>query len=262
MKTFRFIDGNGTRHTGTNFLDGTAEIVEGGIVQKDAGRIQVHRFLPVIEPVAVFCIGLNYLAHARETGMKAPVRPIVFMKNPASVTGHNQSIVLPSSCREPLQVDYEVELGVVIGRSAKNVSVESALDYVAGYTVANDVSARKWQKEGGGGQWVRGKSFDTFCPVGPVFVSADEIEDPNDLALETVLNGQVLQQSRTSDMIFSVRELIAFLSEDTTLMPGTLILTGTPEGVGFTRTPPVFLKPGDRIEMTIEKIGTLVNNVE
>lgn len=260
MRTVRFIDDTGKTCFGTNPENGYADLIENGRVRKGA-KARMSKMLPPVEPSAIFCIGLNYAEHAKETGQERPDRPVVFMKNPASVTGHDDVIVLPESCRDPLQVDYEVELAVVIGKTAKNVSANDALDYVAGYTIANDVSARKWQKTGGSGQWVRGKSFDTFCPIGPAVVLTDEIDDPNNLSLKTVLNGEVMQESNTSDMIFPVEQLIEYLSEDTTLLPGTLILTGTPEGVGFTRNPAVYLKPGDTIEMTIDKIGTLRNTV-
>ena len=149
----------------------------------------------------------------------------------------------------------------MIGKRAKNVAQYEALKYVAGYTVANDVSARTWQLKGGGHQWIRGKSFDTFCPLGPELVMTDEKIDPDNLDISCRLNGELMQKGNTSDMIFSIRKLVSFLSEDTTLLPGTVILTGTPSGVGFTRNPPVFLKPGDRLELTIENIGTLVNMV-
>jgi len=158
-------------------------------------------------------------------------------------------------------VDYEAELAVVIGRTARNVPQQEALDYVLGYTCANDVSARRWQKRGGGGQWVKGKSFDSFCPLGPVIVTSDEIGDPQALGLRSILNGSVMQDGNTSDMIFPVARLIHLLSQDTTLLPGTVILTGTPSGVGFTRTPPVFLAPGDEIVVEIENIGRLLNPV-
>ena len=166
------------------------------------------------------------------------------------------------SCMEPPEVDYEVELAVVIGKTAKDVTAAEALGYVLGYTVANDVSARRWQGARGSGQWVRGKSFDTFCPLGPELVTADELVDPQNLRLTCVLNGQVMQDANTSDMIFPVTELISFLSTGTTLLPGTVILTGTPSGVGYTRKPPVFLMPGDTVDMTVEGIGTLSNPVE
>ncbi len=259
MKTVCFVDENGNSCFGTNFENGFAHLIENGVMSEK--KLKVCKILPPLEPSAIFCIGLNYAAHAKETGQKLPERPVVFMKNPASVIGSDSEIVLPASCRDPLQVDYEIELAVIIGKTAKNISAQNALDYVAGYTIANDVSARIWQKIGGNSQWVRGKSFDTFCPIGPEVVMTDEIVDPNILSLKTLLNGEIMQESNTSDMVFSVEQLIEYLSEDTTLLPGTLILTGTPEGVGFTRNPPVYLKPGDKIEMTIGKIGTLVNTV-
>jgi 2-keto-4-pentenoate hydratase/2-oxohepta-3-ene-1,7-dioic acid hydratase in catechol pathway len=158
-------------------------------------------------------------------------------------------------------VDYECELAVVIGRAARNVSRGEALDYVLGYTCANDVSARDWQKAGGGGQWCRGKTFDTFCPLGPVLVTPDTIRDPNALAIRTRLNGQIVQDCNTSDMIFDVPTLIAFLSGSTTLFPGTVILTGTPHGVGMARNPPVWLQDGDTVTVEIEGIGALTNPV-
>ena len=158
-------------------------------------------------------------------------------------------------------VDYECELAVVIGRACRNVSRAKALDYVLGYTCANDVSARDWQSKWGGGQWCRGKTFDTFCPLGPHLVTAAEIPNPNQLAIKTVLNGQVMQDWNTDDMIFDVPTLIEFLSGSTLLVPGTVILTGTPHGVGFARQPPVFLKDGDTVTIEIEKIGALTNPV-
>ena len=184
------------------------------------------------------------------------------MKPGTAVTDPGSPILLPAACEHGPEVDYEAELAVIIGKTAHNVPVENALDHVFGYTCANDVSARRWQKHAGGGQWVRGKSFDTFCPLGPLLVTADEIPDPQALAIRSVLNGRTMQSSNTGDMIFSVAELIAFISRDTTLRPGTLILTGTPEGVGFARRPPVYLADGDTIEITIEGIGTLANPVQ
>jgi 2-keto-4-pentenoate hydratase/2-oxohepta-3-ene-1,7-dioic acid hydratase in catechol pathway len=160
------------------------------------------------------------------------------------------------------QVDFEGELAVVIGRRCKNVSRQEALNYVHGYTCANDVSARDWQKQKGGGQWCRGKTFDTFAPMGPCLVTADEIPNPNTLAIRTELNGQIVQDCSTSDMIFDVPTLIEFLSGSTTLLPGTVILTGTPHGVGMARNPPLWLRPGDVLSVEIEKIGTLSNPVK
>mmetsp|Transcript_140210 Transcript_140210/g.349476 ORF Transcript_140210/g.349476 Transcript_140210/m.349476 type:complete len:227 (-) Transcript_140210:195-875(-) len=210
-------------------------------------------------PTAIYCIGLNYKQHAKESNMKEPTLPVVFTKPPSSVIGPGEAIVIPAVCSD--EVDYEAELAVIIGKPCKNVSEAEALDYVQGYTVANDVSARNWQLKLGGGQWCRGKSFDTFCPLGPRLVPASDIPDPNDLEISCSVNGQVLQKSNTKDMIFSVRQIIAFLSQGTTLQPGTVILTGTPEGVGAARKPPVWLKPGDKVTVSIEKIGDLTNPV-
>ena len=262
MRIAKFIDQDGNIHYGTDINEGLATCLKGDILYKlerTEDKAEIYGFLSPIEPAAILCIGLNYRAHASEAGMKTPEYPVVFMKNPASVIGHKKHIILPASCRNPLQVDFEVELAVVIGKKAKNVKASNALDYVFGYTIANDVSARVWQLQAGGNQWVRGKSFDTFCQLGPEIVTSDEIANPDNLDIKCVLNGEVMQQGNTSDMIFSVSKLIEFLSEDTTLLPGTVILTGTPSGVGFTRNPPVFLKPGDHLELTIEKLGTLEN---
>ena len=265
MRITRFLDEHNSVCYGTDIEDGVATLLNDDIfgeIKEIGDRVRVKKILPPLNPAAVFCIGINYKAHAAETGMKLPEYPVVFMKNPASVIGHGMPIVLPSSCRDPLQVDYEVELAVIIGKEAKNVPVDKALDYVAGYTVANDVSARTWQANAGARQWIRGKSFDTFCPLGPDLITPEDVTDPDNLNLKCVLNGEVMQESNTADMIFSTSRLIAYLSEDTTLLPGTAILTGTPSGVGFTRNPPVFLKPGDEIRMTIEKLGTLINTVK
>lgn len=224
-------------------------------------EVEVARWLAPAQPPAVYGIGLNYRAHAAETGAQLPENPVMFMKPGTAVTDPGSPIVLPAACDHGPEVDYEAELAVVIGKTARNVPAERALEHVLGYTCANDVSARRWQKHAGGGQWVRGKSFDTFCPLGPLLVTADEIPDPQALSIRSVLNGRTMQSSNTGDMIFSVAELIAFISRDTTLLPGTVILTGTPEGVGFARKPPVFLADGDTIEITIEGIGTLSNPV-
>lgn len=225
-------------------------------------QVPVKKTLPVMVPAAILCIGLNYRRHAEETGFDLPEYPALFMKNPGAVIGSQETIVLPPSCMAPPQVDYEAELAVVIKKAARNVPESEALDYVLGYTCANDVSARRWQKHAGAGQWVRGKSFDTFCPLGPVLVTADEIPDPQNLEIACTLNRRVMQQSNTSDMVFSVAQIISYLSQSTTLLPGTVILTGTPEGVGYTRTPPVYLMPGDRVAVEIQGIGCLENQVE
>ncbi|TVQ86371.1 MAG: FAA hydrolase family protein [Chromatiaceae bacterium] len=222
---------------------------------------EVARLLAPILPCNIFCIGLNYRAHAAETGAAIPPRPIVFMKPTTALNHPGQPIPLPLACDQGPEVDYEAELAVVIGRQARDVPAARALEHVLGYTCANDVSARRWQREGGGGQWVRGKGFDGFCPLGPVLVTADEIADPQALHLRCLLNDETVQQGHSGDMIFSVAELIAFLSRDTTLAPGTLILTGTPPGVGMARTPPRFLAAGDRVRVEIDGIGALENPV-
>jgi 2-keto-4-pentenoate hydratase/2-oxohepta-3-ene-1,7-dioic acid hydratase in catechol pathway len=209
----------------------------------------------------VFAIGLNYRRHADETGGKYPEYPIVFMKAPSSVIGHGESIQVPRHMASE-KVDWECELAVVIGKPCKNVSAESALDYVFGYTCANDVSARDWQiDKGAGRQWCRGKTFDTFCPLGPFIVTADEIPNPNALAIRTLVNDEVVQDWNTNDMIFSVPQIIEFLSGSTTLEPGTVILTGTPHGVGMAMNPPRYLKPGDVVSIEVEGIGRLTNPV-
>jgi 2-keto-4-pentenoate hydratase/2-oxohepta-3-ene-1,7-dioic acid hydratase in catechol pathway len=219
----------------------------------------VKLLAPVVPPV-ILCIGLNYRKHAAETGAKIPEYPVLFMKSPGTLQNPGDPIVLPTKLRSD-QVDYECELAVVIGRKCKNVSKNDALDVVFGYTAANDVSARDWQKSFGGGQWCRGKGFDTFAPVGPAIVTKDEIPNPNALRIGTRVNSKSRQNSNTSDMIFDVPTLVEFLSGSTTLYPGTLILTGTPEGVGMAMDPPRYLGPGDFVEIEIEKIGVLSNPV-
>lgn len=266
MRIIRFLDEKNQEHCGHDYQNDMATLLEGQLFDenglKDTGhQVRVKKLLSPFQPTAILCIGLNYHEHARETGAELPTHPVLFMKNPGAVNAPGYPIVLPASCMDPLQVDYEAELAAVIGKPAKNVPADHALNYVAGYTAANDVSARRWQKHGGAGQWVRGKSFDTFCPLGPELVTADEIPDPQTLRLRSILNGEVMQDSNTADMIFSVAVLIEKLSQDMTLLPGTVILTGTPGGVGFTRKPPVFLKPGDTIEISLERIGSLINPV-
>ena len=186
--------------------------------------------------------------------------PCFSSRGPTALIGPGDTILLPKA--GPDEVDYEAELVVVIGKQAKNVSVKEALEYVLGYTCGNDVSARDWQMVKQKKQWARGKSFDTFCPLGPFLVTKDEIPDPNNLRIQSILNGKVMQDSNTSDMLFSVAEIVSDLSRSMTLLPGTVIMTGTPEGVGFVRKPPVFMRHGDVITIVIEKIGELTNPVE
>ncbi len=184
---------------------------------------------------------------------------MIFMKNPAAATGHECPVVVPSVCGD--EVDYEGELAVVLSKDCYNVTEEEAGERIAGYTVVNDVSARIWQLERGGGQWIRGKSFDTFAPMGPFLVTPDEVGDPTNLKIKTVLDGETVQESSTKLMIRGVAELISFLSQGTTLLAGTVILTGTPEGVGWFRKPRKLLRPGSTVSVEIEKVGTLVNPV-
>jgi len=223
-------------------------------------RAEVARVLAPVVPTQILGIGLNYRRHAEETGAKLPEFPIVFSKGVASAQDPDRPIVIPQHLPSS-EVDYEGELAVVIGRACRNVARERAFDFVLGYTCANDVSARDWQIKRGGGQWSRGKMFDTFSPLGPRLVTPDEIPDPNALAISTVVNGERVQASNTADMIFDVPRLIEFLSGSTTLPPGTVILTGTPAGVGMAMKPPRWLQPGDSVTVEIEKIGQLTNSV-
>jgi 2-keto-4-pentenoate hydratase/2-oxohepta-3-ene-1,7-dioic acid hydratase in catechol pathway len=234
--------------------------IYGDFRQSDVLLQPVRRLAPVV-PTVIYGIGLNYRGHAAEMGVELPEHPVVFMKSPGSVLDPDRPILLPRHLHSD-QVDYECELAVVIGRDCKNVSANEALDYVLGYTCANDVSARDWQKFHGGGQWVKGKSFDTFCPLGPILVTADRIPNPQILPLRTMLNGRIVQESYTGDMIFSVAQIIAFLSGSTTLQAGTVILTGTPAGVGIAADPSRFLKMGDEVAIEITGIGCLRNPVE
>ena len=213
-------------------------------------------FAPVPRPGKLICIGLNYKDHAAESKMAIPEQPVVFSKFTTSVIAPGEPVVLPPSSK---QVDYEAELAVVIGRRAKNVSADRALDYVLGYTAVNDVSARDFQFADG--QWQRGKSCDTFAPMGQTIVTTDTIPDPHKLSIKLILNGQTMQDSNTDQLIFGVPRLIEFLSQTITLEPGDVIATGTPAGVGFARNPPVFLKPGDEMEVQIEGMGGLANPI-
>ncbi len=237
------------------------------IIKKDDGGFEAtdqsitpYRLLTPIDFRCIYAVGLNYKAHAEESGQEPPKYPMIFMKAPTSIQNPGDPIVLPRFLRSD-RVDYEGELGVVIGRPCKNVTPEEALSYVLGYTCANDVSARDWQKEKGGGQFCRGKSFDTFCPSGPCLATADEIPDPSKLTIRTFVNEEKMQESSTDDLIFDVPHLISFLSGSTTLLPGTLILTGTPSGVGDARDPRRYLVPGDEVTVEIDGVGILTNPV-
>lgn len=243
--------------------DGTALEIAGDIYGEFHATDRVitpGKLLAPLVPTNLLCIGLNYKKHAAESRSPLPQHPVLFIKNTAAVQNPGDPIELPRKLVSE-KVDYECELAVIIGRRCKNVSRASALDYVLGYTCANDVSARDWQRDGGGAQWCQGKSFDTFCPLGPALVTRDEIPNPNELRIRTILNGEVMQDWNTNDMIFDVAAIIEFLSASKTLLPGTVILTGTPHGVGFARRPPVWMKAGDSVTIDIERIGSLTNAV-
>jgi len=263
MKIIRYLDPHGKVKYASQRPDGSAQVIAGnlfGDFSVTGETASVQKLLAPVEPTAFLCIGLNYRRHAEETGDKLPEYPVLFFKSPGAVQNPGDPIVLPRHLRSD-EVDYECELAVVIGKACKNVPRARALEYVLGYTCANDVSARDWQIKRGGSQWCRGKTFDTFAPLGPCLVTTDEIPNPNSLGIATILNGERVQDSNTADMIFDVPALIEFLSGSTTLGPGTVILTGTPQGVGMARNPPLWLKAGDTVSVEIEKIGTLTNPV-
>ena len=264
MRIVRYLDANDQPGYAALQPDGTAVEIAGDVFGEHsvtAKPATVAKLLAPVVPPALLCIGLNYRRHAAEGGAAIPEFPVLFMKAPNAVQNPGDPIVLPRHLRSD-QVDYECELAVVIGRACKNVPAERALDHVLGYTCANDVSARDWQGKWGGSQWCRGKTFDTFAPLGPCLVTPDEIPNPNALWIKLDINGEVMQDWNTDDMIFDVPRLIEFLSGSTTLLPGTVILTGTPHGVGFARKPQRWLKAGDTVTVTIEKIGALGNPVE
>lgn len=263
MKIVRFRSGS-REYLGQLVDDRSAKVIEGDLFGEHRvtdKKLAIEKLLSPLVLTDILCIGLNYKKHAEESGGQVPANPMLFIKASNTLNNPGDPILVP---RRSSQIDFENELAVVIGKTAKYVSREAALDYVFGYTIANDVSARDWQRDKalGGGQFARGKSFDTFCPMGPFILTADEVPNPNALWIKTTLNGQVMQDHTTADMIFDVRTLIESLSSTMTLRPGAVILTGTPHGVGFARTPPVFLKAGDKIVCEIEKLGRLENPVE
>ena len=272
MRIVRFLDDQGQIRLGRapmGDLPAEVDLLEGDLfaaTNPTGKQARIARLLAPLSPVNIFCIGLNYREHAKESNSPIPENPVVFMKPTTCATNPGDAILLPKACNQGPEVDYECELAIVIGKAARDVSEAEALNYVLGYTAANDVSARKWQRNGGGGQWIRGKSFDTFCPLGPSVVTQgdddDSISDPQALKLTTVINGNTMQDGCTDDMIFPVRTLVSSLSRDTTLLPGTIILTGTPPGVGFARNPPAFLKDGDQVTVEVERVGKLSNPVK
>lgn len=236
------------------FREGWLEKVAG--VKHPGRKIQARIASPIHRPSKIICLGKNYAEHAKEGGFKNPEKPLIFCKTPNALSGPYDPIILPRSSG---QVDWEVELAVIIGKEGKRINKTDAFDYIAGFTVMNDVSGREAQFSDS--QWFRGKSFDSFAPAGPFIVTPDEIDDINNLRLTTVVDGEIMQDGNTREMIFDIRAIIENISEDITLIPGDIISTGTPAGVGIFRDPPVVLKPGNVVECRIEKIGAIINKV-
>jgi len=262
MRIIRFLSG-GKTHFGQPVDDKSARRIDGDLFDSfrvTSETLKIDKLLAPLVPADIFCIGLNYRDHAAESKSELPKNPLLFIKGGNTLNNPGDPIPMPKLSS---MIDYEGELVVVIGKAAKHVPKEKALDHVLGYTVGNDVTARDWQREKnlGGGQFARGKSFDGFCPLGPCIVTKDEIPNPNSLRLRTTLNGQLMQDHTTFDMIFDVPTLIESLSSTLTLRPGSIIMTGTPHGVGMGRTPPVWMKAGDTVAVEIEKIGKLENPV-
>ena len=241
---------------GPDGLRRAREAIAHGSVGHNPGTVTL--LAPILDPQKIVCLGLNYRDHAAESGMAIPEEPVLFSKYPSALIGPGAEIVLP---RVSTEVDYEAELVVVIGQRGRDIPRESAYQYVAGYTIGHDVSARDWQLQKPGKQWMAGKTFDTFAPIGPALVTPDEVHDPHGLNIRLRLNGKTMQDSNTSQLVFQVNEVIAYLSQIFTLEPGDLIFTGTPPGVGMARKPPVWLKPGDVVEVEIEGLGVLRNPV-
>ncbi len=240
---------------GPDNFDAAAKVIEkgDGVIETD-----VKILAPISNPEKIICIGLNYADHAAESGMPIPDEPIVFSKYASSIIGQGDEIRAPSASS---QVDYEVELVVVIGKAGRNISEPQARSHIAGYMVGHDVSARDYQLEKPGGQWMLGKTFDTFAPIGPDLVTGDEVPDPHSLDIRCILNNQTVQDSNTKQLIFNVDQLVAYLSHVFTLTPGDLIFTGTPPGVGMAREPQLWLKEGDLVTCEIEGLGSLHNPV-
>jgi 2-keto-4-pentenoate hydratase/2-oxohepta-3-ene-1,7-dioic acid hydratase in catechol pathway len=226
------------------------------LMEYESSRVKL--LPPIPDPPKIVCLGLNYADHAKEGGVPIPKEPILFSKYASALIGQGDAIVLPAVSSE---VDYEAELVIVVGKRGRHIHPEQAMEHVAGYTIGHDVSARDWQLKKDGKQWMVGKTFDTFAPTGPVLVTADEVPNPHSLGIRLRLNGETMQNSNTNQMIFRVGAILAYLSQVFTLEPGDLIFTGTPPGVGFARKPPVYLKPGDVVEVEIDGLGVLRNRV-
>ncbi|XP_068594729.1 fumarylacetoacetate hydrolase domain-containing protein 2A [Brachionichthys hirsutus] len=222
------------------------------------GRSDIQLLSPISTPEKVICVGMNYRDHCLEQNAPIPSEPIIFSKFPSAITGPYDDILLPAESQE---VDWEVELAFVIGKRGKHIKEEEALSYVAGFTVANDVSARDWQMKRNGKQWLLGKTFDSFCPLGPALVTTDAVRDPHSLAVSCLVNGETVQSSNTDQMIFKTQALVSWVSKFVTLTPGDVFLTGTPPGVGVFKKPPIFLKRGDVVECQIEQLGSIINKV-
>jgi len=242
------------------FMDAFPDDLKDDAVYRNSGlsyaRDAVKIKAPLSNPPKIICLGLNYRDHAAESGQEVPTEPILFAKYNNSIVGPDETILLPPTSQE---VDYEAELVFVMGRGGKNIPESQAMDYVAGYTCGHDVSARDYQLKRGGNQWMVGKAFDTFAPIGPALVTRDEVPDPHALPIRCLVNGETLQNSNTSQMVFTVPQTVAYLSHVMTLEPGDVIFTGTPPGVGFARKPPIFLKDGDVVEIQIDGLGSLRN---
>ena len=236
------------------FRDGWLEKAAG--IQEDGVEMDVRIGCPILQPAKLICLGINYSEHKEETGLEKPASPLLFCKTPNALNGPFDPILMPRTSR---QVDWEVELAVIIGREGKRIPGQHAFDYIAGFSVMNDVSGRDVQLSES--QWFRGKSFDTFAPLGPALVTPDEITDVHNLRLTTEVNGKRMQDGNTRDLIFDVPAIIEFISQDITLAPGDVIATGTPSGVGYFREPPIVLKAGDTVECAIETIGSIKNVV-
>jgi len=264
MRIARLADESGIIHHGSPTEEtGLYAQVEGSWehgFRATGQKVRAARLLAPLDPPAVYAIGLNYRDHAAETGAPIPEYPVLFMKNLRAVIGPGTPIRLPRRLRSD-EVDIEAELAVVLARDCLNATRDNAMDHVAGFTCANDVSARDWQLRRSGRQWCRAKSFDTFCPLGPWVVTPDEFPQPLHLRISSAIDGETMQQSDTSQMIFDVPALLEFLSADTTLPAGSVILTGTPHGVGMARQPPVWIRPGQRVAVEIEGLGVLENPV-
>jgi 2-keto-4-pentenoate hydratase/2-oxohepta-3-ene-1,7-dioic acid hydratase in catechol pathway len=263
MRVFRLLESPNAQPIHAREAEGGWEEVrrEGPGFVPTGRRFAGGRILPPVDPRVLFCVGVNYASHAKEFGHEQCEWPTVFHKSPASVIATGETVRLPRHLRSD-KVDFEAEIAVLVGEDIRNATPEAALRKVLGYTCANDVTARDWQKERGGTQWSRGKSFDTFCPLGPCLLTADEVPDPSRLEIRFRLNGETMQAASASEMQFGVGEILSFLSGSSTVPAGSVVLTGSPAGVGMARTPPRWLAPGDRMEVEIPGVGILANPVE